>query len=80
MGKIIQIEVPEEISSILNKDTLLKKFFKKTAVESFKEKLLKYLIAEELTKDINVSEEEILKIDEEIKESAWKELKKKWKL
>ena len=80
MGKIIQIEVPEEISSILNKDALLKKFFKKTAVESFKEKLLKYLIAEELTKDINVSEEEILKIDEEIKESAWKELKKKWKL
>jgi len=80
MGKIIQIEVPEEISSILNKDALLKKFFEKTAVESFKEKLLKYLIAEELTKDINVSEEEILKIDEEIKESAWKELKKKWKL
>jgi len=64
---------------VLERDEMLKKFFEKIAVESFKEKLLKYLIAEEITKDVKVSEEEILQIDDELKESGLKELEKKWK-
>jgi len=35
---------------------------------------------EELTRDIRVAEKEIMAIDEDIKESAWRELKKRWKL
>lgn len=77
MGKVIQIEVPDEME-ILLKDDLVKKFFEKIAIESFKEKVFKYLIAEAVTKD--VPEKVIFKIDEEIKESVWKELKKKWNL
>jgi len=35
---------------------------------------------EELTRDIKVAEKEIMAIDEDIKESVWRELKKRWKL
>jgi len=80
MGKIIQIEVPYEVSVLIEKDDLLRKLFERIAVDAFKDRLFKYLIAEELTKDVEISEEEILEIDEVIKENAWKELKKKWNL
>ena len=35
------------------------------------------MIAEELTKDDEISEEEILEIDEMIKEDVWKDLKRR---
>ncbi len=72
----ITVELPEEIVLLSEKDEILKYIIK----ESLKNLISKYLIAEELTRDTKASEEEILKIDEEIKEKAWKELKKKWSL
>ena len=48
--------------------------------EEFRSLLLKLLVVEELTSDIKVAEEEIMAMDEDIKESAWRELKKRWKL
>ncbi len=79
MAKEIQIEIPEEISRILERDEMLKKYFEKIAVDVFKEKLLKYLIAEEITKNVKVSEADVLEMDEELKEMALKELESKWK-
>ncbi len=72
----ITIELPEEIVLLSEKDEILKYMIK----ESLKNIVSKYLLAEELTKDVKVSEEEILEIDSEIKKKAWRELKKKWNL
>ena len=43
--------------------------------EEFRSLLLKLLVVEELTSDIKVAEEEIMAMDEDIKESVWWELK-----
>jgi len=48
------------------------------AVEEFKKLLLKYFVSEEITGVVD--ENEIARIDEELKEKIWKELKQKWKL
>jgi hypothetical protein len=39
---------------------------------------LKYFVAEEITEVVD--EKEILRIDDELKERIWEELKRKWKL
>jgi len=39
---------------------------------------LKYFVAEEITGIVD--EEEILRIDDELKERIWGEMKRKWKL
>ncbi len=48
--------------------------------DNIKEIIMKFLIAEELTKDVRISEEEILEIDRKIKRKVWEKLKRKWKL
>jgi len=48
------------------------------AVEEFRKLLLKYFVAEEITGVVD--EKEIVRIDDELKEKAWRELKQKWKL
>jgi UDP-N-acetylglucosamine 2-epimerase len=40
--------------------------------------LLKYLVAEEITGVVD--ENEIARIDEELKENIWEEMRQKWKL
>lgn len=80
MPKQIVIEVPEELYFLIERDEIVKKSFEKFAVEAFKERILKFLVAEELTKDVKMEEKELLEIDKEIKRCAWEELKKKWKL
>jgi len=78
MSKSISINVPEEIWILTSKDELLKKAMERIAVEEFKKLLLKYFVAEEITGVVD--EKEIVKIDDELKEKAWEELKRKWRL
>jgi hypothetical protein len=78
MSKSISINVPEEIWILISKDELLKKAMERIAVEEFKKLLLKYFVAEEITGVVDGKE--IVKIDDELKEKAWEELKRKWRL
>ncbi|MEM0233893.1 MAG: hypothetical protein QXX32_05785 [Thermofilum sp.] len=70
--------VPEDIWILVTKDELLRKAMERIPVEEFKRLLLKYFIAEEITEAVD--ENEIARIDEELKEKIWDELKHKWKL
>ena len=78
MSRSISIDVPEEIWILVSKDELLKKAMERVAVEEFRNLLLKYFVAEEITGVVD--EKEIVRIDDELKEKAWEELKQKWKL
>jgi len=78
MSKSISINVPEEIWILTSKDELLKKAMERIAVEEFKKLLLKYFVAEEITGVVDGKE--IVRIDDELKEKAWEELKRKWRL
>jgi hypothetical protein len=78
VGKSISIDVPEEIWILVSKDELLKKAMERIVVEEFRKLLLKYFVAEEITGAVD--EEEMLRIDDELKERIWEELKRKWKL
>jgi len=60
------------------KTSYLKKAMERIAVEEFRKLLLKYFVAEEITEVVD--EKEIVRIDDELKEKAWRELKQKWKL
>jgi len=75
MGKTISISVPENIWTLVTKDELLRKAMERSAVEEFKKLLLKYFIAEEITEAVD--ESEIARIDEELKEKIWEEMKQK---
>jgi hypothetical protein len=77
VSKSISIDVPEEIWILVSKDELLKKAMERIVVEEFRKLLLKYFVAEEITGAVD--EEEILRIDDELKERIWEELKRKWK-
>jgi predicted transcriptional regulator len=78
VSKSISIDVPEEIWILISKDELLKKAMERIVVEEFGKLLLKYFVAEEITGIVD--EEEILRIDDQLKERIWEELKRKWKL
>jgi len=78
VSKRISIDVPEEIWILVSKDELLKKAMERIVVEEFRKLLLKYFVAEEITGAVD--EEEILRIDDELKERIWEELKRKWTL
>jgi uncharacterized membrane protein YebE (DUF533 family) len=68
----------QKIWILVSKDELLKKAMERVAVEEFRKLLLKYFVAEEITGVVD--EKEIVRIDDELKEKAWEELKQKWKL
>jgi uncharacterized membrane protein YebE (DUF533 family) len=76
MSKSISINVPGEIWILISKDELLKKAMERIAVEEFRKLLLKYFVAEEVTGVVDGKE--IVRIDGELKEKAWEELKRKW--
>jgi lipoate-protein ligase A len=78
VSKSVFIDVPEEIWVLISKDELLKKAMERIAVEEFRKLLLKYFVAEEVTGVVD--EKEIARIDEELKEKIWEELKRKWRL
>jgi len=78
VSKSVSIDVPEEIWVLISKDELLKKAMERIAVEEFRKLLLKYFVAEEVTGVVD--EKEIARIDEELKEKIWEELKRKWRL
>jgi lipoate-protein ligase A len=78
VSKSVSIDVPEEIWVLISKDELLRKAMERIAVEEFRKLLLKYFVAEEVTGVVD--EKEIARIDEELKEKIWEELKRKWRL
>jgi ribosomal protein L31E len=78
VSKSISIDVPEEIWILVSKDELLKKAMERIVVEEFRKLLLKYFVAEEITGVVD--EKEILRIDNELNERIWEEMKRKWKL
>jgi hypothetical protein len=68
VSKGVSIEVPGEIWVLVSKDELLKKAMERIAVEEFRKLLLKYFVAEEITGVVD--ENEIARIDEELKEKS----------
>jgi hypothetical protein len=78
MSKTVSISIPEDIWILVTKDELLRKAMERIAVEEFKKLLLKYFVAEDITGVVD--EEEIARIDDELKGKIWEELKRKWKL
>jgi len=76
VSKSVSIDVPGEIWVLISKDELLKKAMERIAVEEFRKLLLKYFAAEEATGVVD--EKDIARIDEELKEKIWEELKRKW--
>ena len=78
VSKSVSIDVPEEIWVLISKDELLRKAMERIAVEEFRKLLLKYFVAEEVTGVVD--EKEIARVDEELKEKIWEELKRKWRL
>jgi hypothetical protein len=66
VSKSISTDVPEEIWILVSKDELLKKAMERIVVEEFRKLLLKYFVAEEITEVVD--EEEILRINYELKE------------
>jgi uncharacterized membrane protein YebE (DUF533 family) len=75
MGKTISISVPENIWTLVTKDELLRKAMERSAVEEFRKLLLKYFVAEEITGVVD--ENEKARIDEELEEKIWGELRQK---
>ena len=75
MGKTISISVPENIWTLVTKDELLRKAIERSAVEEFRKLLLKYFVAEEITGVVD--ENEKARIDEELEEKIWGELRQK---
>jgi hypothetical protein len=63
---------------LVSKDELLRKAMGRIVVQEFRKLLLKYFVAEEITGVVN--ENEIARIEEELKEKIWEEMKQKWKL
>ena len=78
VSKSVSIDVPGEIWVLISKDELLRKAMERIAVEEFRKLLLKYFVVEEVTGVVD--EKEIARIDEELKEKIWEELKRKWRL
>ena len=72
MKKTVTIELPEEFALLVQQDPLLKKLVENIAVEAIKDKLLKLAIADQLTRDVKITEEELLEIDRRIKRSIAK--------
>jgi len=69
MKRTITIEAPEEIALLLDRYPGLKKILEDSAITLVKEKMFKLALADELTRDTEVSEEEILELDKEVKRS-----------
>ena len=63
---------------LVSEDELLRKAMGRIVVQEFRKLLLKYFVAEEITGVVD--ENEIARIDEELKEKIWEEMKQKWKL
>jgi hypothetical protein len=63
---------------LVSEDELLRKAMGRIVVQEFRKLLLKYFVAEEITEVVD--ENEIARIDEELKEKIWEELKQKWNL
>ena len=63
---------------LVSEDELLRKAMGRIVVQEFRKILLKYFVAEDITGVVD--ENEIARIDEELKENIWDELKHKWKL
>ncbi len=80
MGKVIQIEVPESIATLLEKDELLKKMIEEKIIIDVKEYLLEIMVLDTLAKDSELTEEDILEVDRKIKGSLWKKYRKKLEL
>jgi len=74
MGKIIQIEVPEELAVLIEKDEFLRKLSEEVVKQKLTEYLLKVYALDVLAKDSELTEEDVMELDEEIKEG----IVKKW--
>ncbi len=80
MGKVIQIEVPEEVKILLEEDEVLRKSVESVAKESIKNFLFKFLALDKVLSEKGLTEEEIMEIDEEVKNSLWEKVGKEWNL
>ena len=67
MPKTITIELPEEIHALIESDSFLKIVVEKIIREDVINYILSILVMDKLTEDSKLTEEDIMKIDEEIK-------------
>jgi len=76
MGKTITIVSQKTSGSSSQKTSYLERPWSVSLSKNSKKLLLKYFVAEEIAGVVN--ENEIARIDEELKEKIWGELKQKW--
>ncbi len=78
MPKTITIELPEEVLMLIERNEILKRVVESVAKESIKDFLVKFLSFDKILSETGLTEKEMMKIDEEIKESLWSKVKKVW--
>ncbi len=74
MTKVIQIEVPEKLAVLIEKDELLRKLSEEVVKQKLTEYLLKVYALDVLAKDSELTEEDVMELDEKVK----KGILKKW--
>ncbi len=67
MPKTITIELPEEIHTLIESDRFLRLAVERIVKEDIVNYVLSILAIDKLTEDSELTEEDIMKIDEEIK-------------
>ena len=80
MAKTVTIELPEEVLMLIERNEILRRLVESVAKESIKDFLIKFLSFDKILSEIGLTEEEIMEVDEEVKESIWSKVKKEWNL
>jgi len=80
MPKQITIEIPEEISLLIEEDVLLRSVVDNIVVQNLKDFLMKFLTYDKILSDKGLTEGKVMEIDEEVKEIIWKKVKEEWML
>ncbi len=80
MAKTITIELPEEVSMLIERNEILRQLVESVAKESIKDFLVKFLSLYRILSETGLTEEEVMEIDKEVKGGLWSKVKRDWNL
>ena len=69
MAKVIQIEVPDEVEALMRSNPLIKLVIERMVGDKIKEYLLTMLTMDKLTEESELTEEDIIELEKDIKKS-----------
>jgi len=69
MGKVIQIEIPDEVEALMRSNPLIKLMIERMVEDKIKEYLLTMLTMDKLTEESKLTEEDIIELEKDIKKS-----------